>query len=661
MSSSVTQKHHNLVGKVIADGRLELVSVLGLGAYGVVYLARDLAHYLHRQGAYGYGSAKHVSHPNASLLSGYGSAVSGFYAVKCLNKVGLDARQRAFQRRETLLHTMASGHENVVTLHRVIDNPDDPHAYVILDYCPDGDLFSMITERQRYMVPPEPYVRDPAYTDGRPLPEDPAYTQARLQADAVIKNVFGQIIDSIEHCHKLGIYHRDIKPENVLCLQGGAKVVLADFGLATGDKWSSDFGCGSSFYMGPECQGGVTTRLERYNTAANDVWSLGVILINFVCGRNPWKQATPSDESFREYLRNPDFLKTILPISEETNALLKRVFALRPEARCTVSELRRMVQTIPRFAVSNMELWQRQRAAAHAEKQALSEARQPSSHSAHDLSGSERLSMRTDNTPSDTVRSPVDTVSNAPVFTIAGEAFASEYDSMPSKAADVGYQDANELGSAPFAFLPDTEFDKYVDVAAAPPRDEASLSQPPAADASPADNAATPHTNGQAGEIHELISGYSAQHLDDAMQAAPQSPASSPCTSSTASDQTYKVMMPEALIEIATPSAARGATQPTASPLDLRPSQTSGGCSSGSSTQMSHADWEFSPGPSPSQSIYGCSPYSSASQSGLVSLGSSSIPPSNARTMGIPEEKGKGLMRFSADELPEAQGNVFSG
>ena len=320
-----------------------------------------------------------------------------------------------------------------------------------------------------------------------------------------------------------------------------------------------------------------------------------------------------------------------------------------------------MVQTIPRFAVSNMELWQRQRAAAHAEKQALSEARQPSSHSAHDLSGSERLSMRTDNTPSDTVRSPVDTVSNAPVFTIAGEAFASEYDSMPSKAADVGYQDANELGSAPFAFLPDTEFDKYVDVAAAPPRDEASLSQPPAADASPADNAATPHTNGQAGEIHELISGYSAQHLDDAMQAAPQSPASSPCTSSTASDQTYKVMMPEAPIEIATPSAARGATQPTASPLDLRPSQTSGGCSSGSSTQMSHADWEFSPGPSPSQSIYGCSPYSSASQSGLVSLGSSSIPPSNARTMGIPEEKGKGLMRFSADELPEAQGNVFSG
>ncbi|PWN45848.1 kinase-like protein, partial [Ceraceosorus guamensis] len=276
-----------MLGHCIADGRLELVSVLGLGAYGVVYLARDLTHPLHQQ--------------------------PGFYAVKVLNKVGLDQRQRRFQRREITLHTLASNHPSVVGLHRVIDADDDPCVYVIMDFCPDGDLFSMITEQQRYA------------------------------------DVFFQILDAVQFCHGLGIYHRDLKPENILCLQGGARVVLADFGLATGDKFSGDFGCGSTFYMGPECQGGITKRLTEYDTAANDVWSLGVILVNLICGRNPWKQACPGDETFREYLRNPDFLQDILPISDETNKLLKRIFTIREEWRCTLPELRKMVANISRF------------------------------------------------------------------------------------------------------------------------------------------------------------------------------------------------------------------------------------------------------------------------------------------------------------------------
>lgn len=365
------QKHKHLLGHTIADGRLELVSILGLGAYGVVYLARDLTHPLHRQP---FASSSSSDMPRI-LASRHGGAASGYYAVKCLNKVDLDARQKRFQRREIVLHTMVTGHPSVVTLYRVIDEKDDPCIYVILDYCPDGDLFSMITETQRYVVP------TPTQTEAHTAAgiiydadQDEQYQQDRADMDETVRDVFCQILDAVQFCHANGIYHRDLKPENILCLQGGAKVTLADFGLATHEKSSSDFGCGSTFYMGPECQGGISTHLEKYSTAANDVWSLGVILVNLICGRNPWKQACVDDETFREYLRNPDFLMDILPISKQTNSLLKRVFTVREDWRCSLAELRSTVHQVERFTATQAELRERQRMARHAAQRARQEA-----------------------------------------------------------------------------------------------------------------------------------------------------------------------------------------------------------------------------------------------------------------------------------------------
>lgn len=383
--------HKNLIGHRIADGRLELVSVLGLGAYGVVYLARDLAHPNHQNAPFASSSAS--STPPRNLAGSNGSASSGFYAVKCLSKVGLDDRQRSFQRREIMLHTIASNHPSVVTLHRVIDSPDDPCVYVVLDYCPDGDLFSMITEHQRYLVAqprsyayleeaaieaatasnvdPEAYIaKHQNSLKLRAAQEQARYATERAAMDSTIKKVFCQILDAVDFCHSYGIYHRDLKPENILCLQSGAKVVLADFGLATGEKMSSDFGCGSTFYMGPECQGGITTRISEYSTAANDIWSLGVILVNLMCGRNPWKQACTADETFREYLRRPDFLMDILPISQEANQILKRIFTVRPEWRISTRDLRKLVLSVRNFTVTDEEMKTREHRARVAAAQA---------------------------------------------------------------------------------------------------------------------------------------------------------------------------------------------------------------------------------------------------------------------------------------------------
>lgn len=92
--------------------------------------------------------------------------------------------------------------------------------------------------------------------------------------------------------------------------------------------------------------------MSCYASAANDVWSLGVMLVNLTCGRNPWKRASLEDSTFRAYLKDPFFLKSILPLSTEMVYILSRVFERDPAKRITIPELRQMIVDCPRFTDS---------------------------------------------------------------------------------------------------------------------------------------------------------------------------------------------------------------------------------------------------------------------------------------------------------------------
>ncbi|KAI1330054.1 Pkinase-domain-containing protein [Xylariaceae sp. FL0255] len=281
------------LGKFLGES-LQLVGIIGTGAYGVVYQAVDI---------------------NTRVQ----------YAVKTLCKFNpdgspLDRRQLAFQHRELRLHYLASAHPNVVSMHKIVDDPDC--IYVILEYCPEGDLFLNITERGQY-----------------------------VGKDDVVKSVFLQILDAVEHCHTLGIYHRDLKPENILVSNQGNTVKLADFGLATSNDRSEDYGCGSTFYMSPECLD-PSSRRPYYYCAPNDVWSLGIILVNLTCGRNPWRQASFEDSTYLAFTRNQDFLRTILPLSDELNNILGCIFTRNPDQRITLPELRNRILACPKFTLT---------------------------------------------------------------------------------------------------------------------------------------------------------------------------------------------------------------------------------------------------------------------------------------------------------------------
>jgi hypothetical protein len=81
----------------------------------------------------------------------------------------------------------------------------------------------------------------------------------------------------------------------------------------------------------------LKTRREAHSSLAF------LFLFPVSCGRNPWLVAKLSDETFRRFEHNPDFLQTILPISSCTLSILKAIFKLDPKERITALELRKMV------------------------------------------------------------------------------------------------------------------------------------------------------------------------------------------------------------------------------------------------------------------------------------------------------------------------------
>ncbi|KAJ3200192.1 hypothetical protein HK099_002783, partial [Clydaea vesicula] len=170
----------------------------------------------------------------------------------------------------------------------------------------------------------------------------------------VVKEIFLQLLNALIYSHEMGIYHRDIKPENVM-ISKDFKVKLCDFGLATTDKFSTEFGCGSIRYMAPECMNSSKLR-KCYSTAANDVWSMGILLINLLFGKNPWHEASEKDPIYSSYIgHNPQVLKKQFNLSNEGESLFNKIFELDVNKRISLQQLKSLIINIPSFTQQKEE------------------------------------------------------------------------------------------------------------------------------------------------------------------------------------------------------------------------------------------------------------------------------------------------------------------
>ena len=256
-------------GHVVA-GRYELLDVIGHGAMGTVWRARD--NVLAREVA-----VKEVCLP--ALMSPQDRAV---------------ARERSL--REARVAARLT-HPGVVTVYDVIEAEGSP--WIVMELVRARSLARVLAE------------------DG-PMPPARA---AELGMG---------LLEALGSAHAAGIVHRDVKPGNVLVPADG-RAVLTDFGIATvaGDQPLTQAGMvmGTPGFCAPERIRGAPA------SPASDLWSLGATLYAAVEGRAPFDGQGSAMAVLANIVHaDPPPASSAGPLGPVIAALMSRDPAARPDA-----------------------------------------------------------------------------------------------------------------------------------------------------------------------------------------------------------------------------------------------------------------------------------------------------------------------------------------
>ncbi len=271
--------------------RYEIQEVVGRGAMGIVYRARDPV----------------IGRVVALKTIDLPAEVPGDQTADCVERFAREARAAGLL-----------SHPNIVTVYDIGRAGPDGSSYIAMEFVEGRSL--------RQLVPP----------GGRASPEE-------------ILDIALQVARALDHAHRRGIVHRDVKPANILVRSDGL-VKLADFGVArlgASDLTRSGQSVGSPSYIAPEVLSGGAI------DGRADLFSFGVILYELLAGQRPFRaESLPAlyHQILSETPAPPSSRDPGVP--PEWDAVVMRLLAKQPEDRyesaaVLIEDLHRLEQGRP--------------------------------------------------------------------------------------------------------------------------------------------------------------------------------------------------------------------------------------------------------------------------------------------------------------------------
>jgi eukaryotic-like serine/threonine-protein kinase len=215
-----------------------------------------------------------------------------------------------------ILHHHLAADETFVTRFRheaiAVARLSHPSIVNVYDTCSDGGVEAIVMELVR----------------GQTL-------RHRLDEGAVdpwvAANIAAQVAGALSVAHAAGLVHRDIKPANILLSQDG-RVKVGDFGIAkaaeSADLTQEGSFLGTAKYLAPE-------QVEAMPVdGRTDLYSLGVVLYEMLCGRVPFEGDSSSATALARLHSDPARPRLVKAgVPRELEAITMRLLARNPDNR----------------------------------------------------------------------------------------------------------------------------------------------------------------------------------------------------------------------------------------------------------------------------------------------------------------------------------------